>query len=287
MKYLVLILLLVACGKNKEKPPLPSMPERVEALNATLKAELYGEAWLSTDCDSALWNGLAVYSGVEDIDIFQAEYESGEWHRRPPPPCYVAERPDGEPQESNSTISNDMFAGIFLALWKLQDLDAVERIYEYGIANDWVMGAPYPQEFSRVVLRNGRYYVARMIELLGGPKHTEQLVVPPIYIEAGKDYEQHLQVISIKLYGELNGNINDQMLARLKECSEQNPEDALFEAVYTIYHTGDYTRAMNLILNENYELPSYVRGDEVYDKIHKLLVTEIILQKTGSEGRVL
>lgn len=263
---------MLTCGKNKKRNPIEAMSDRLQFLQQRLITEIGETDWLTNDCDGLLWNSLALYGGVR-LDLFQAEYSPGKWHRRPPPACW-----DGQDNGSKSTTSNDQLTGLLLALWHLQDIEAMNRLYDYGKANDWVMGEPYPEQIARVVLRpNGRYLLARMIQNISGVK-KEELILPNIYLPVSKDFEYHLQSLGIYLSGELNNQINDQMLKRLRENIEKYPFDALFHAVLGLYEGQHTIRAMELLLDPNYVLPSYVRGDSIYEKIHKLFVIRIIQQ---------
>ncbi len=110
-----------------------------------------------------------------------------------------------------------------------------------------------------------------------------------------EDYEKHLLVEGIELNGSVNEaarksglepasftvmDVNDQQLARLKELSESEPTDALVHAVYGVY-TGDFSRALGLLLDDATPAPSYVRGDANYPAVHWLRAAKVVLDRYG------
>jgi hypothetical protein len=275
---LVIIAAFLSCGEVKKKKT-PSMDRvQIEAYQKELISKIKVEdGWIGKDCDGLLWNSIALAGGV-DLDIESAEFEPGKWHRRAKKDgaCWL---PDREKNESGSTTSNDMMTGLLLAIWHRLDTDMALRFYNYGKANDWVMGEPYPKAIAKVVLRpNGQYLIARILEQLNGDTKPE-LLLPNIYLPVSKDFERHLMTIGIYLSGEVDGSINKQMLKRLRELAGDFPKDALFQAMLGLYTGGEPTDiAIKLISNKDYEVPSYVRGDEQYPNIHMLFITKILLE---------
>lgn len=281
IKVILLTALLTGCGlfqkvDSNDFVPSERKAELLAAKEGYLK-ELTQFDWIGRDCDGLLWNSLACASGHK-VDIFKAEYEPGRWHRRPPPACF-----DGKDQGAKSTISQDMLTGLFWCLWELKDARAVERLIAYGKKNAWVMGEPYPEMFARVVLStNGRNILEDLNDELGG-KSENLTDVPPIYLPAPKDFEKHLQSLTIALIEDMEGEYNDssvtkQMIYRLKENLVFNKDDALFNAVLGLFQEKNLKIAINLILDPKYQLPSYVRGDVNYGVIHKLFTIHIILK---------
>lgn len=269
-----LIFALTSCGSNEEKP---SSDARIEDLRIEYENRLdeYNKltapegGWPSTkDCDATLWAGEVCSAGAS-VDIFLAEYEPGQIHRRPPPSCFE----NGATNGSASTVSNDMILGYLWCLWYLKDVDALKRLADYGEANNWIMGEP--QSSDRVYLKPNQIgLLGRMLTSLGVEK--DYASVPAAYFSVEKDYEKHLQVLGILLNGEVDGSINDSMISLLKELSRKS-DDALMHAAYGRY-TGNASVALDLLLSDT-PTPSYVRGHDNYKLVHWLKAASVVLNK--------
>lgn len=236
--------------------------------------------WPSVDdCDGTLWAGEAVAAGADFVLVGLAELAPGEIHRRPTP-CWT---PEGGDVGSKSTVSNDMLTGYLAALWRLGDLHAAVRLAEYGSLHDWVMGAPFPEEASRVVMStNLRGILGTMIyQLSGGADSRDIRWLPPVYLPVVEDYERHIQTLGIRVAGELGHglalDVNGQMLERLRENADAIPGDAFFQAMLGRY-TGNFDRAFELLLDPGYQCPSYVRGAASYCLIHRLIAADTVLR---------
>lgn len=266
----LLLLSLVSCGYlHKVKPIKPQHENRIELLQAKYDEKLaaLGSEWPSrTDCDALLWAGLSSAAG-EHVDLSEAEYASGEMHRRPPPECY--------PDSSSSTISGDMLLGYMWGLWRNKDLPALQRLADYGEANHWTMGTGLP---SRVQMRYNDYVMlAHMIHVLSGGQDVRRYYsATPVYFDVTADYAKHLQALSILLYGEVYGSIDEASLSKLRQLCLESPADALFQSACDIY-SGDVAASVSLLLDPNYAAPSYVRGAPAYSTVHWLFAAKIIL----------
>lgn len=277
----ILTLGLNSCGffeSHKEKSPnadtrLETLRERYQERKASYEEITLGtQGWPSIkDCDATLWAGEVCSAGVE-VKIQNAEYQSGQIHRRPAPACFL----EGQPNGSASTVSNDMILGYLACLWKTQDLHALQRLADYGEANDWQMGEP--ADSDRVYLKPNQIgLIGRMLSRLGDNRDYRKL--QPAYFPVSKDYEKHLQVLGILLNGEtsleLNLDIDGVMLGRLEALAEDD-QDALMQAAYGRY-TGDQSKALDLLLADETPIPSYVRGADTYKLVYWLKAASVVL----------
>lgn len=242
----------------------------------------------AADCDATLWAGLAAAGGAAWVRLELAEYPAaGHLQRRPEPACWA----DGD-HGARSTVSRDMVVGWLWGTWARRDVGALQRLAAYGEAHrlgpaefpiGWILGEPYPEEAARVVLTtNDIGLVGRMLASFGDKRSYRNL--PSVYADVQEDYARHLQALSILLQGEArpltqeNGllDIDDQEIARLRELANVSPRDALFQAALARY-TGDFTAATELLIDDAYADPTYVRGAAVYGLIHRLFATKIVL----------
>lgn len=272
----ILTLGLSSCGlfeKHKEKKSQDDLrlltkaylEKRAEYENAT--KDLGG--WPDRDdCDATLWAGEVCSAGIA-VQISDAEYPSpGQLQRRPQPSCYA----DGVSNGSSSSVSNDMILGYLSCLWKTQDLHALQHLADYGEAHNWQMGEP--QSSDRVYLKpNQEGLLGRALKALGDSRSYAEL--PAVYFPVKADYEKHLQVLGILLNGQIDGSINDSMFQLLKDLADDQ-NDALIQATYGKY-SGDESKAIGLLLDENYAPPSYVRGADNYKMVHWLKAASLVV----------
>lgn len=252
--------MLIGCGRPDKPLQSPSaLQQQYDARSATMSTD-----WTSTDCDSALWAGLAVRGGNQvAVESFLAAdgADSGRPMRLPGRDCV----------ESSSTTSNDMVGGIILGLHAAGNLDALNRLWDYGEQHNWYMGTG---PVTRVYLRpNGRSLLALAIYHLGGADHIQRFS-PIIYGPVSADYEKHLQYTSLLTQNDTGASPN---LGELVVCKNYDRADALASAV-----CGDKQHAADLLLSD-YQCPTYVRGatpadDELYCNIHKLLAAKVALE---------
>lgn len=299
MLYLVFTLLFwTACGYFTTKKPAEPKQTRFAELQARFDDRLastdFGETgWPSPeDCDGLLWAGMAKAAGLQ-VDLHLAEYEAGRWHRRPPPACW-----DGEDKGSKSTISNDMLIGLLWGLWRDRDTAALTRLANFTQANDFVMGEPFPEMASRVIMKpNVALLLGRALySTTHGQDDRPWRKFPPVFLPVTQDYEGHLQALAIALLGEINESlarqsldatysqnlldINQAALTRLQALAEAEPDNPLYNAVIGIY-TGDFSKAISLLLDDETPLPTYVRGKDplAYGRVEWLFAARLILRR--------
>jgi hypothetical protein len=297
MTRLILTFLLIAGCEPKVKPADPK-PDRFALLQATFDERLaatdFGETgWPNMeDCDGLLWSGLAAAAGVS-VDLTLAEYEPGEWHRRPPPACW-----DGEDRGSKSTISNDMIVGLLWGLWRQRDKASLTRLADYAAEHDFVIGEPFPEMASRVIMKpNVAMLLARsLFSATHGQYDRVWRRFPPTYLPVEKDYERHIQALSIALLGEINESlarqsldatysqnlldVNQALLTRVQALADAEPQNPLYQAILGIY-SGDFSTAIDLLLDDQTPIPTYVRGkdQQAYAVAQWLFVARLVLRR--------
>ncbi len=274
------LFLIAGCGyfaKHHEKNSTTSAIDvlkqrRNDKIAEARKAFDEQTGWPSRDdCDGTLWAGLALAAGVDTVKIDLAEYSPGIIQRRPFVPCWTPETGDNG---SKATISRDQLTGYLWALWVKKDLDALRRLYDYGTANNWVMGKPSSELPTVIMGANLTGLLCRMLKADCG--------LPPTYFPVAADYEYHIQVLDILLQGEVNGgialvDISGNALDRLKEDAAKYPNDALFAAAIGVYD-GDFSKAVELLNSDDYVYPNYVRGSANYKLVHWLIAASIVIK---------
>lgn len=180
-----------------------------------------------------------------------------------------------------------MLLGYIWCGWRAGKLDALQRLADYGEAHNWVMGEPFPEEAARVVLKPNQISLLgqALYALSGGDDNREYRHTPRKYFGGQTDYELHIQTLGIMLGSEISTaareqglvDINGEELAILEQNAASYPGDALVQAALGVY-TGDMTAAVNLLMSDSYEYPSYVRGAELYKEAHWLFTASLVLR---------
>jgi hypothetical protein len=268
---LILLTLLISCGKKEETKPTKDSLDQLSALfqQKTLEyievTKSHQANWPDdNECDGALWAGLAKRAG-QSLSLKAALQEDGRPTRKPFIDCIV-------PTESKATTSNDMISGLILGFLYAKDFSSLKGMYNYGNSNKWIMG--FPKEFvSRVYLRtNGQSLIARSIYALSKedlPQRNFPLVYTPI---ADNDYPSHLQFIGMLIAKDL-GDLSYSNELIVQETCQSNKEDA-----FANFICGDKAKATDLLLNPDYVYPPYVRGDQNYKLVHWLLAAKLVLE---------
>jgi hypothetical protein len=210
-----------------------------------------------TDCDLALWAGEARAAGaLVDQDGFET---GGAIRRNPKQPCTPASR--------------DMVLGYVYGRWVAGDLAALQRVAGYGEAHGWVMSAASAISWIDFI---GRSVLAHAIDVLSGGKDRRSYEAVPIdCFNLGADYEQHLTVVEAMLGAEVS-EITQECAKVLAGYAAASPHDALFQAAAGAY-SGDMGPAIDLLLDDAYQCPGYVRGADIYCAVHKAFAARIAL----------
>lgn len=293
MKNLIALLILTSCGAKTVEPKTLSKNEELQAryeekVRQAKEVFDHDTGWPSaTDCDGTLWAGLAYAAGIDTVRLQLAEYSEGEIHRRPSPPCW-----DGEDRGSATTVSRDMLNGYMWGMWRARNLDALRRLAGYGEAHFWKMGRPL-DDGRTILTGNGIGLLGRMIKKLDGPDKIYRHI-QPVFTKVSADYERHGLALGILLEGEVDQPVEPELLPRAYEypgrysditenqsdllewLAAESPGDALFQAGHATY-SGDYNKAVELLLDQNYKCPSYVRGSDNYCLVHWLFAAKLVL----------
>lgn len=209
------------------------------------KILLNERGFMDNECDSLLFTSLwSVACGPVSMQSWEDVNEPGKWHRNPNRDCYL---PETGPNGSASSISRDMFLGLWHHLWSIGDKENIREIRQYGEAHNWIMGDAKDNEtlLSRCLL------TPQLISLLQDMDGSAKLVddsADALPLNTG--YRAHLDVLRILLSGRVRGAISDSELATLKGQAERQPNNALFVAAYELYVGG--TRAVELLLDTKY-----------------------------------
>lgn len=232
MLKLFLILLFVSCGKHEPKKPTQVNPDVVA------KAELYKslqKGWAhGVGCDSLGFTALCKLSGgCGDVVITDAEGEPGRWYRNPGKECY--------PNSSKSDISKDMFVMLLPYLYASDDKQNIQEIYDYGQKNGWVMGRGY---LSRTLLTPPLIF---LLEQMLGRWGVESDIKETT--KAG--FEKHLDAIYLINKWMVNKSIDSLQLAQIQKYKDENPSNALMQAIYHKFTDGDQSDAIAILLDES------------------------------------
>jgi hypothetical protein len=268
LQLFVVFVAIVACGQKSSKAQdssgLAALFEQKSAAYVEATQAMQANWPSDKDCDAALWAGLAKRAG-QSLDIRAALQPDGRPMRKPFVDCIT-------PTESKSTISNDMISGLMLGYLYDKDLDSLRSLYNYGIANKWIMGTPQDL-ISRVYLRpNGQSLMARAIHRLSGddlPQRHIPMVYTPI---TNDDFEAHLQFVGLLMAKDLDDLSYTHELV-LKQTCRYNKNDAFANIM-----CGHKGKAIELLMSEDYVYPPYVRGHENYKLVHWLLSAKLILE---------
>lgn len=252
MRYLVCMLLVLAatgCGKRSKKAdPAPGSDELLETLRP--KYELYQsfvagkqdpDGFINVqECDSLLFSSL-IGTGRLPVSVEKARDAGGAWFRRPLTyaPCY--------PGSSGSSISRDMFLGLFLYIWYNKRLELAEQIFSYGEANNWKMGEG---DITRIYLTPAlQATLAEIIARLGGENHKVARALPVILTDGNRGFAAHLDVLLILLRGDMIGSISADNLKVLESHLSRNAKNGFFAYVYHKFLDGDQSQAVSVLLD--------------------------------------
>lgn len=239
-----LLVINVSCRKDNRSQPTVNPLAEVQAkrdLYVSLAKEQVDEyGWLTPKCDGLLFNSLAAYSGFP-VNPLMAEKEAGLWHRHPSFSCY--------PDESKSTISKDMFRGLFLYLLQQKDRASIQRIKDYCdsheilLGSSCAMGEAVDEEsyYGRVVFNpTQRSQINRMLGLSLTSKTAKD------------DFEAHLDVLRIYTDYKIDGGLSDDDVKALHNYAEASPRNALFQILASKFgaNGGDQSQAIATLLDE-------------------------------------
>lgn len=249
-------LLLTSCSyfQRDNKPVDSSTSEALAAKKAFYCEQgkrLYAERGFFDDrCDSLLFTSLwSVACGPLDLSSYEGD--PGKWYRNPERDCFI----NGAPNGSASTISRDMFLGLFHHIWSTKDKANMSEIVAYGQEHNWIMGEAKDNEtlLSRCLLTPQLITVLKeMDSKLGGqaghPFRSENEDNSDDALPVNTGFRAHLDVLRILLNGRVYGAITDAEKSLLKSQAERQPSNALYVAAYEKYNGG--TKAHGLLLDK-------------------------------------
>lgn len=242
-------MILINCGKAGEKDTIdigelyPLLKERYNLYRHLITEEMSPEGFVeSSQCDSTLFSGLV--GTVVPVELETAKDGQNRWFRRPlnngQDTCY--------PAHSSSTISRDMFIGIMWYIWKNKRLDLAVEIWNYGKANDWIMGEG---DASRIYFTPAiKSTLAELIYRLGGTNHIITRNIPRIFTKGNIGFKAHLDVLHLLLRADMIGSLESNDI--IKHHYNRNRNNALFNYVYHKYNTGNQTETALNLLNTRY-----------------------------------
>ena len=253
MRLIILTLLLSSCSyfKRDNKPVDTNHSAEVAAKKAFYCEQgkrIYAERGFFDDrCDSLLFTSLwSVACGPLDLSSYEGE--PGKWYRNPARDCFV----DGQPNGSASTISRDMFLGLFHHLWKTKDVANTRDIISYGEKNQWVMGEAKDQEtlLSRCLLTP--QLISLLMDLQTKLSNGRLLSGDPTSSDAGAlntGFRAHLDVLRIHLSGLIRGGLTDSELETVASQASRQPRNALFVALAAKYGKRSAEEANAILLD--------------------------------------
>jgi hypothetical protein len=128
------------------------------------------------------------------------------------------------------------------------------------------MGLPLSRPGEVLLKLNQQSLLGKAIyKLSSGDDKRSYRHIPPVYVSVDADYERHIQALGIALHGEVTEGdpvtteIEDHMLARLRELVEHEPLNPLYHAILGTYE-GDMSQAVELLLRDDLPVPNYARG---------------------------
>lgn len=251
MKLLFITIFLLSCSKphNKAVATVSSLDDVLKKRDFYVEqaSKLVDESgWLDFECDALLFNSIAAFSGFP-VDPTLARQADGKWLRHPKRSCY--------PEGSKSSISKDMFNGLMLWAFANGRADVLQQVYDYGDANDWIMGeaVDFATLMSRVAFAPTMVYRLKvMIDALN-PSLMGVVIdsTDEGIIILRQNFEAHLHIVTILQNYLINKAITDGELAVLKAYTELEPNNALFHAMYGKF-TGDQSKAIKLLMDETH-----------------------------------
>lgn len=242
-KILICLLFSTACGKHKEKEttnPTKALEAKYETYLNLIPTQIdeYGfiDGFNNHDrCDSLLWTSLYGVAGGS-VDINQAEVQPGEFERNPSGTC--------------TSISRDMLIGVFHYIWHTHNLNMIEAMIDYGEGRGFEMNSQSEGDGANILTPD---LIATMYEMryrLGGADSVARYFAQSFWFGNQTGYLAHIQDLHILLRGLMIGSVTDNELELLKQHSMDNPQNAVYAAIYHKFSDGIQDQAINSLMNE-------------------------------------
>lgn len=255
MRLLILTLLLSGCSyfKRDNKPVEATQSEAVKAKKEFYCAEgrkiLESKGFMDDRCDALLFTSLFDAScGGGNIGRFEGD--PGKWHRNPERDCFI----NGQPNGSASSISRDMFLGLWHSLYKSGDLANIKEIISYGEKNSWVMGEAKDDAtlVSRCLLTP--QLISLLFDIESKLAGRSLLDGEPNSSDAGPlntGFRAHLDILRTHLSGLTRGGLSGSELSLVVDQAKRQPRNALFVALAAKYGKASPDAAYSILLDES------------------------------------
>lgn len=240
MKWFLVVLLSLlgfSCGRSSAQATSSPTEELRARTRQYLQLGKYGwEAY--NDCDALLFASLSAVGHNREFDVVAAREPNDRWQRRPSMDCL----------SEGSTISRDMFMGLFVYAWHFKRLDIMEGIWDYGVSHGWKMGEDSNPLDTRTIFTPGLVgLTASLIYHLGGADHGERHI-PQIY-STDPGFVSHLTLLHLYMNGEMVGSLTDSELHTVDKILEHMGNNPLPQALRSKYTDGNQSTAVRLLLN--------------------------------------
>jgi hypothetical protein len=255
---------------NKPKDPISgptqTVVDRRDVYNDAMKMAQDGHGLLAMGDsigDSALFSCIAYAAGAIDFDpgvLFTSEGKP-------------LRHPEISPAASKSPISKDMVNGIMWCLYTLAKSNPsyaqglTVKMIDYGrnnrVAGVWSFCSKEDVEAYKMDEETfvGRCLITpsvakdiyRVAIFTGWQCDTlcQTTMATGVNLPTIREgFSRHLAVLTTVRNGLIEGAINDNSLNQLKEISSRGPNNALFQAAYTLFSNGDFSRSYELLDDE-------------------------------------
>lgn len=210
-------------------------------------AERNENQWFSNfNCDALLFHGLGAYAGIDDIEIEEAKNNStNQWFRTPQKTCF-------EEKRSKSTISRDMFLGLYFWIYKNKRIDLITEIVKYGQKHSnklfWIMGEG---DKSRTSFNPGFIATTQELRYRLGGANSNSRKFPQAYSKALKGYEAHIHVLHIYLRYLITKKMSSTAWETIKHYADTQPVNALFTSIACRFDSSYCDLSYKTLLDSN------------------------------------
>lgn len=261
---LLFLFFLTACAKDNPPVNTVTIPPPIED-NLDDKAKLYAELTRELEddqgvlpqftCDSLLFQSFYEMATFGDLDLALYQGEPGQFFRKPSHDCFYRDEA-GEPVSNGSktTISRDMFLGLFLWIYVNDDLQKSKDLIDFGKKQSPAFfmgdGVSALERESRTHLRPSLigtlYQLTYRLEGEDNPLRYTPFI-PTARVDG---YQLHLVVTHTLLRGLIFDGISNSELGVLKDAVQKQPANAYYQAVYHHFKDGDQSKAIEILLDE-------------------------------------
>ena len=280
MKNKILLTALVFCSCSnpfaKDNEPVDPVNNTVEEISKQrsnyireARSLLDGYGFVSNGGDvgdSALFTCIAYAGGLTKINI-RYLFKVMDKGLKP------IRHPEISPKDAPTPISKDMFNGIMtcLYIYGLENRDdareIAEQVISFGRSNKYLSTWSFCTDDDKIKYKiNTIDFLGRCVMTPGAVKDFFRLAIwlgwkcdigckitmatSPDIPNDGKGYSRHLFMWGTWRNGKLEGGVNDLSLAQLKAAAEDEPNNALYQAIYATYSNGDMTKTGDALINK-------------------------------------